>query len=64
MIPYSSDQIAKAKAEGLHLVRIEINGRHAKTYTAEFAGPVGPETAAKIIAFFDALIADTEGRLK
>jgi len=43
---YSKEAIEIAKAEGLHLVKLELYGKHAKRDTVSFAGPVGPETAA------------------
>lgn len=63
-LAYTKEAVADAKEKGLYLVKLDINGRHAKRGSIEFAGPVGPETAKRILDMFTALLANTEERMK
>ncbi len=63
MVAYSKDAIAAAKKNGLHLVKIELNGNHAKRGTMSLAVTCGPEMAAKIAELFT-LLCSVEKRAK
>ncbi len=63
-IAYTKAAVDDAKTKGLYLVKVEINGRHAKRGSIEFAGPVGPETSQKILAMFTELLANPAERMK
>jgi hypothetical protein len=47
-VTYSKEAIADAKKNGLHLVKVELNGKHAKKATMSLAAACGPETAKKV----------------
>ncbi len=55
MLTFDRECIADAKKKGLHLVRLEINGRHAKRASMACTVQVGPKTAAKLIEVFNDL---------
>jgi hypothetical protein len=49
---YSATILARARKERLHLVKIEINGRHANAGGMAMAAVVGPKMAAKLKQIF------------
>jgi hypothetical protein len=49
---WTKEAVSRAKAEGLTLVKLEINGRHAKRDSMSMSGPVGPKTAEKVRQLF------------
>lgn len=57
----SKQAVEHAKKDGLYLVSVELNGRHAKKGSISTSGQCGPETAKKIEALIlEVLIKDKE----
>lgn len=54
--------IESAKRDGLHIVKIEVNGKYAKAGSIAVSAPVGPKMAKKIKKLFGE-ICDVEKRM-
>lgn len=63
MISYADGAERLAKEKGLSLVKLLVDGRHAKKGRIEIAAPVGPETAAKLQELC-VLLANPKERMK
>lgn len=60
---WTAGAVEIAKTEGLHLVKLTLNGKYAKRGTIEMSGPCGPETA-KLVSDLMIRLADAKERMK
>lgn len=60
---YQPGAIARAKLQGLHLMKIEIMGKHAKQGSMAMSAVVGPAMAKRLKQLFVDL-SDVEKRMK